>query len=172
HGIEVSQETVRGWMVAARLCKAQPHELVEHFWRPRRRACGELVQRETSNNDWPRGRGAVVRCLVKWIDDATSRSGRRFAQHDGTRENMGVPWQYVKGNGRMVDLYTDRAGVFMVTPRAKESAQQVKAGVRGKILRNRTKSERYAPCGVRGQYEDVGECGVKAPLAAKAAGKE
>src|ERR1019366_1051534 len=72
---------VRGWMVAARLCKAQPHELVEHFWRPRRSACGELVQWETSNHDWPRGRGAVVRCLVKWTDDAPSRSGRGFAHH-------------------------------------------------------------------------------------------
>src|ERR1039458_5531778 len=37
---------------------------------------------------------------------------------------MGVLWQYAEGNGRMVDLYTDRAGIFMVAPRAKESAQQ------------------------------------------------
>ena len=43
---------------------------------------------------------------------------------DGTRENMGVLWQYVGCNGRMVDLYTDRAGIFTVAPRAKESAQQ------------------------------------------------
>jgi hypothetical protein len=63
---------------------------------------------------------------VKWIDDATSRSGGSFVRHDGTRENMGVLWQYVEGNGRMVDLYTDRAGIFMVAPRPKESAQQRK----------------------------------------------
>jgi hypothetical protein len=37
---------------------------------------------------------------------------------------MGVLWQYAEGNGRMVDLYSDRAGIFMVAPRAKESAQQ------------------------------------------------
>jgi hypothetical protein len=50
------------------------------------------------------------------IDDATSRSEGRFVQHDGTRENMGVLWQYVERKGRMVDVYTDRAAMFMVTP--------------------------------------------------------
>src|SRR5471030_3045659 len=125
HGIEVSKETVRGWMVAAELWKAQPRKLGEkHFWRPRRSGYGELVQWDTSNHDWLEGRGEAVRYLVKWIDDATSRSGGRFVLHDGTRENMGVLWQYAEGNGRMVDLYTDRAGIFMVAPRAKESAQQ------------------------------------------------
>lgn len=125
HGIDVSKETVRGWMVSAGLWKAQSRKLGEkHFWRPRRSGYGELVQWDTSNHDWLEGRGEVVRYLVKWIDDATSRSGGRFVLHDGTRENMGVLWQYMEGNGRMVDLYTDRAGIFMVAPRAKESAQQ------------------------------------------------
>jgi hypothetical protein len=37
HGIEVSKETVRGWMVAADLWRARPRKLGEkHFWRPRR----------------------------------------------------------------------------------------------------------------------------------------
>jgi len=124
HDIRVSKETVRGWMVAAGLWKAQSRKLGEaHFWRPRRSGYGELVQWDTSTHDWLEGRGDV-RYLVRWIDDATSRSGGRFVLHDGTRENMGVLWQYVGCNGRMVDLYTDRAGIFTVAPRAKESAQQ------------------------------------------------
>ena len=124
HDIDVSKETVRGWMVAAGLWKAQSRKLGEkHFWRPRRSGYGELVQWDTSTHDWLEGRGDV-RYLVRWIDDATSRSGGRFVLHDGTRENMGVLWQYVGCNGRMVDLHTDRAGIFTVAPRAKESAQQ------------------------------------------------
>ena len=124
HGIDISKETVRGWMVAAGLWKARSRKLGEkHFWRPRRSGYGELVQWDTSTHDWLEGRGDV-RYLVRWIDDATCRSGGRFVLHDGTRENMGVLWQYVGCNGRMVDLYTDRAGIFMVAPRAKESAQQ------------------------------------------------
>jgi transposase len=124
HDIDVSKETVRGWMVAAGLWKAQSRKLGEkHFWRPRRSCYGELVQWDTSTHDWLEGRGEV-RYLVRWIDDATSRSGGRFVLHDGTRENMGVLWQYVGCNGRMVDLYTDRAGIFTVAPRAKETAQE------------------------------------------------
>ena len=66
HGIEVSKETVRGWMVAAGLWKAQARKLGEkHFWRPRRSGYGELVQWDTSNHDWLEGRGEVVRYLVK-----------------------------------------------------------------------------------------------------------
>jgi hypothetical protein len=125
HNIEVSKETVRGWMVTAGLWKAHPRKLGEaHYWRPRRSGYGELVQWDTSNHDWLEGRGEPVRYLVRMIDDATSRSTGSFVQHDGTRENMGVLWQYVERQGRMVDVYTDRAAMFMVTPRAKESAQQ------------------------------------------------
>jgi transposase len=125
HDIHVSKETVRGWMVTAGLWKARPRKLGEaHFWRPRRSGYGELVQWDTSHHDWLEGRGEVVLYLVRWIDDATSRSGGRFVLHDGTRENMGVLWQYVERYGRMVDLYTDRAGIFMVAQRAKESGQQ------------------------------------------------
>src|ERR1700678_915155 len=125
HSIQVSKETVRGWMVAEGLWKALPRKLGEkHFWRARRSGYGELVQWDTSNHDWLEGRGEPVRYLVRMIDDATSRSEGRFVQHDGTRENMGVLWQYVERRGRMVDVYTDRAAMFMVTPRAGESVQQ------------------------------------------------
>ena len=125
HDIRVSKETVRGWMVEEGLWKAHSRKLGEaHFWRARRSGYGELVQWDTSDHDWLEGRGEAVRYLVKWIDDATSRSGGRFVLHDGTRENMGVLWQYVESNGRMVDLYTDRAGIFMVAPQAGESAEE------------------------------------------------
>ena len=125
HSIEVGKETVRGWMVAAGLWKAHPRKLGEaHFRRPRRSGYGELVQWDTSNRDWLEGRGEPVRYLVRMIDDATSRGTGSFVQHDGTGENMGVLWQYVERQGRMVDVYTDRAAMFMVTPRARESARQ------------------------------------------------
>jgi hypothetical protein len=125
HGIEVSKETVRGWMVAAGLWKEQPRKLGEvHQWRARRSGYGELVQWDTSTHDWLESRGEGVRYLVRLIDDATSRSWGRFVQHDGTRENMGVLWEYLERYGRMVDVYTDRAAMFMVTPRTQENAQQ------------------------------------------------
>jgi hypothetical protein len=125
HSLQVSKETVRTWMVSAGLWKALRRKLGDiHQWRPRRSAYGELVQWDTSNHDWLEGRGEPVRYLVRLIDDATSRSEGRFVQHDGTRENMAVLWQYLERKGRMVDVYTDRASMFMATLRAKESAQR------------------------------------------------
>jgi hypothetical protein len=118
HQIEVSKETVRKWMVEAGLWENRSRKVQEvHCWRPRRSGYGELVQWDTSDHDWLEGRGEPVRYLVRLIDDATSRSWGRFVQHDGTRENMGVLWEYVERNGRMVDVYTDRAAMFTVTPR-------------------------------------------------------
>lgn len=124
HDIHVSKETVRGWMIEGGLWKSHSRKLKEaHPWRPRRSAFGELTQWDTSDHDWLEGRGPV-RHLVRLIDDATSRSWGRFVQHDGTRENMGVLWEYIEKHGRMVDTYTDRDSMFTVARRPKETEQQ------------------------------------------------
>ena len=125
HNIVISKETTRGWMVEEGLWQMHQRKLTEvHQWRPRRSGFGELVQWDTSNHDWLESRGEPVRYLVRLIDDATSRSWGRFVQHDGTRENMAVLWEYLERNGRMVDVYTDRAAMFLVTPKSNETAEQ------------------------------------------------
>jgi hypothetical protein len=124
HGIEVSKETVRSWMMAEGLWQSRARAAKElHVWRPRRSCFGELVQWDTSEHDWLEGRGERVRYLVRFIDDATSRSWGRFVWRDGTRENMGVLWEYVERNGRMVDTYTDRAAMFMVPRKAGQNEE-------------------------------------------------
>jgi hypothetical protein len=55
------------------------------------------------------------------IDDATSWSWGRFVERDATPHNMGVLWEYLEKNGRMVDVYTDRDSMFTVPPREGES---------------------------------------------------
>jgi transposase len=123
--IHVSKETVRGWMIEDGLWKNHSRKLKEaHPWRPRRSCYGELTQWDTSDHDWLEGRGEPVHHLVRLIDDATSRSWGRFVKHDGTRENMGVLWEYIEKYGRMVDTYTDRDSMFTVARRAKETEQQ------------------------------------------------
>src|SRR5207247_10358195 len=83
------------------LWKSRPRAMrKKHCWRERRSCCGELVQWDTSTHDWIEGRGQGVRYLVRMIDDATSRSWGRFVPADGTRENMGVLWEYLERNGR------------------------------------------------------------------------
>ena len=125
HQIEVSKETLRAWMMAAGLWKSRPRQIQQvHQWRARRSCFGELLQWDTSDHDWLEGRGERVRYLVRLIDDATSRSWGRFVQHDGTRENMAVLWEYVERHGRPVEVYTDRDSMFVVAPKAKQNENQ------------------------------------------------
>jgi len=128
HSIEVSRETVRQWMIEAKLWRARKQRVEKiHQWRPRRGRFGELVQWDTSDHDWLEGRGPV-RYLVRLIDDATSWSWGRFVERDATPFNMAVLWEYLEKNGRMVDVYTDRHAMFAVPPRPGESqAERVTA---------------------------------------------
>src|ERR1700681_3114546 len=122
HGIQLSDETLRRWMITAGLWKSKSRKLPAiHCWRPRRSAFGELVQWDTSEHDWLGGRGEPVRYLVRLIDDASSWSWGRFVERDATPFNMGVLWEYLEKNGRMVDVYTDRDSMFAVALRAGES---------------------------------------------------
>jgi transcriptional regulator with XRE-family HTH domain len=124
HQIHVGKETLRGWMIEAGIWKSRTQGRPEiHQWRPRRSGFGELVQWDTSDHDWLEGRGPV-RYLVRMIDDATSWSWGRFVESDATPQNMGVLWEYLEKNGRMVDVYTDRDSMFTVAPRLKETEQQ------------------------------------------------
>jgi hypothetical protein len=111
-------------MIEAGMWKSKPQRLREaHTWRPRRSGFGELVQWDTSEHDWLEGRGPV-RYLVRMIDDATSWSWGRFVEGDTTCHNMGVLWEYLEKNGRMVDVYTDRDSMFTVRPQPGESEEK------------------------------------------------
>src|SRR6202521_2296558 len=124
HHIQVGKETLRGWMIEAGLWKSHARRIEQaHCWRPRRSGFGELVQWDTSEHDWLEGRGPV-RYLVRMIDDATSWSWGRFVERDATPHNMGVLWEYLEKNGRMVDVYTDRDSMFTVAPRPGESVEE------------------------------------------------
>jgi transposase len=124
HGIELSEETLRQWMMGAGLWKSRARKPEQvHCWRPRRSGFGELVQWDTSEHDWLEGRGPV-RYLVRLIDDATSWSWGRFVERDATAFNMAVLWEYLEKHGRMVEVYTDRDSMFTVPLRAGESEPQ------------------------------------------------
>jgi len=114
HGIEVGKETVRKWMVEAKLWRPKRARIGEvHVWRPRRECFGELVQWDTSEHDWLEGRGPKL-YLIGMIDDATSRALGRFVGHDTTAENMRLLWRWLERFGRPLEYYTDKAGLFQV----------------------------------------------------------
>src|ERR1700692_2064831 len=119
HDIEVSKETVRQWMIGAKLWRGQKQKVnAVHVWRPRRSRFGELVQWDTSEHDWLEGRGEKL-YLIAMIDDATSRLFARFVRHDSTEENMKLLWSYVEKFGRPLLFYTDKASLFQNTEKRK-----------------------------------------------------
>src|SRR5574340_522569 len=100
HGIEVSKETARQWMMGAKLWRGKRAKVKEvHIWRPRRSRFGELVQWDTSDHAWLEGRGEQL-YLIAMIDDASSRLFARFARSDSTEENMRLLWGYLEKFGR------------------------------------------------------------------------
>jgi transposase len=112
HDIEVSKETVRRWMIRAKLWRDKEQKVnAVHVWRPRRSRLGELVQWDTSEHDWLEGRGEKL-YLIAMIDDATSRLLARFVRHDSTEENMKLLWSYLEKFGRPLAFYTDKASIF------------------------------------------------------------
>jgi hypothetical protein len=112
HGIEASKETVRQWMMRAKLWRGKKAKVRDvHVWRPRRTRFGELVQWDTSDHDWLEGRGERL-YLIAMIDDATSRLFARFVGHDSTEENRKLLWSYLEKFGRPVSFYTDKASHF------------------------------------------------------------
>ena len=121
HGIEVSKESLRQWMNEAGLREPKrAKEAKAHPRRERRSRCGELVQWDTSTHDWLEGRGRGLDTkiyLIHMIDDATSQLTARFVLSDSTEENMGVLRQYLETQGRPLAFYTDKAALFVTTPK-------------------------------------------------------
>jgi len=116
HGVKVSRETLRQWLIEAKLWRRRRARIERaHVWRVRRARYGELVQWDTSEHDWLEGRGEKL-YLIAMIDDATSELTAGFVRHDSTEENLKQLRSYVVQHGRPVSVYTDKASLFQVTP--------------------------------------------------------
>jgi len=111
HGIRVSDETLRKWLVEEGLWKGRRRRY-KHRMRRERRACfGELVQADGSPHDWLEERCPVFTLLVM-IDDATSRATARFYRAETTEGYMDLLGRYLRRHGRMVAIYADKNSIF------------------------------------------------------------
>jgi transposase len=117
HGIQVSRESLRQWLIAAGLWRAHRARVERvHTWRARRARWGELLQWDTSEHNWLEGRGEKL-YLIAMIDDATSRVVAVFVPHDSTEENLRLLGRYLRAHGRPLAVYTDKASLFQTTPK-------------------------------------------------------
>jgi hypothetical protein len=118
-GVEVSRETLRGWMSEAGLWRARKKRVKKaHVWRERRATFGELVLLDSSDHDWLEGRGPRLR-LIAFIDDATGRFRGRFFERETTLANMLALRDWIECFGRPLALYTDRHSIYAPQPRSR-----------------------------------------------------
>lgn len=126
HGIRVSSESLRRWMLAAGLWQSRAQKRHVHQPRLRREALGELIQIDGSEHRWFEDRGPVCTLLV-FIDDATSRLMQmRFVPSESTQAYFAALRDYLQTHGRPVALaivlgpmadmarYSDKHSIFRV----------------------------------------------------------
>lgn len=132
HGIDVSRETLRQWMMRCGLWRAWHGPKKHRAWRERRACVGMLVQLDGSDHAWFEDRGP--RCaLVIYIDDATSRIlYAQFAEVEDTLTLMRTTKAYLERYGRPLAFYVDKDSIYKVNfpakyerdPRAPEPVTQ------------------------------------------------
>ncbi len=99
HGIEVSRETLRKWLVEAGVWLSRKQRRSFHQPRLRRECVGELVQIDGSEHRWFEQRGEPCTLLV-FIDDATSRLMQlRFVPSESTASYFEALDGYLKTHG-------------------------------------------------------------------------
>ena len=107
HGIAVSAETLRGWLLAKGVTHFRRRKRPHRAWRMRKAHIGELVQLDGSHHDWLEGRGPAC-VLLAYIDDASSRVFARFYDHEGTIPAMDSFQRYGRRYGIPLALYADK----------------------------------------------------------------
>ena len=120
HRIEISVETLRLWMIEAKLWhgkvrrRAKPHPM-----RERRARLGELIQIDGSPHDWFEGRAPSC-TLIIFIDDASNRVlAAVFVPVEATEAYMRTLRRYIRKHGRPVALYADKHSIFYISDKDK-----------------------------------------------------
>jgi len=120
-GIDVHEETLRRWLVAAHLWPGRTAHRKHRRRRPRREHFGELVQLDGSDHGWFEERGPRA-CLMVMIDDATGLCETLLAPGETVEAALGVLEQWIARHGVPEAIYTDRRSTYVANrePTAEE----------------------------------------------------
>lgn len=121
HGVRVSSETLRKWMIADGIWRSRAQRRRVHQPRLRREALGELIQIDGSEHRWFEGRGPACTLLV-FIDDATGALMHlRFVRSESTESYFAALADYLHEHGLPVAFYSDKHSVFRVNKKEARS---------------------------------------------------
>ena len=115
HGLELSVETLRHWMIEDGLWTPRARREPRIQQPRRRRPCrGELIQVDGCDHEWFEERAARCTLLV-FVDDATGALMELlFCESESAFSYFAVMRAYLEQHGKPVALYSDKAGVFRV----------------------------------------------------------
>ena len=126
HGLKVSDETLRRWLLESGDWKKVRRKGVHRQWRERKGHLGEMVQMDGSHHDWFEGRGSEC-VLMGYIDDATGEAFGRFYEYEGTMPAMDSFRRYIRRSGIPLSVYLDKHTTYK-SP-AKPSIEEELQGV-------------------------------------------
>ena len=106
-GIQISDETLRLWLIEEGEWQKQRKGREHRQWRERKHHFGEMVQMDGSHHDWFEGRGPKC-VLMGYIDDATGTVYGRFYEYEGTIPAMDSFRRYIRKYGIPGKVYFDR----------------------------------------------------------------
>jgi len=106
-GMELSDETLRGWLIGSGDWKKSRKRRGHRQWRERKEHSGEMVQMDGSHHDWLEGRGPEC-VLMGYIDDATGQGFGRFYEYEGTLPAMESFRRYIQRYGIPLKVYLDK----------------------------------------------------------------
>ena len=105
--MELSEETLRRWLIESGDWKKSRKRRGHRQWRERKGHCGEMVQMDGSHHDWLEGRGPAC-VLMGYVDDATGRGFGRFYGYEGTVPAMDSFRGYIQRYGIPLKVYLDK----------------------------------------------------------------
>ena len=115
HGVRISKETLRRWMLEDGLWLDRRRRMKRaHQPRHRRDCVGELIQVDGCEHWWFENRGPQCTTLV-FVDDATLRLMHlRLVRTESTFAYFESLRRYLESHGKPVAFYTDKHSVFRV----------------------------------------------------------
>jgi len=124
-GIEVSDETLRLWLLDAGIWEEKRRRKKHRQWRERKHHMGEMLQMDGSPHDWFEGRGPKC-VLMAYIDDATGKVFCRFYEYEGTIPAMDSFRRYIRKYGLPLSVYLDKHTTYKSW--AKLTDEEIMAG--------------------------------------------
>lgn len=122
-GYQLSDETLRLWLIAEGLWERKRKRKGYRQRRLRRACFGELLQLDGSHHRWF-GEGTSAHCLMNLVDDATGTTLSLLSEQETTEAAFQLLQKWVERYGIPSEIYVDLKTVY-VSAKTKRGAEEI-----------------------------------------------